>query len=259
MYTVYMHIIRRYYTDKKIIKFFLIYREGSVAKSYMTKRLLHIQYEVLVKVFKNLKYPFKRKKVFIERKKIERKKERKNRLNTLCCCLGNVLPGIWLVQGHTSCSGLTGEVAAFKLADITGPGSDRRRIPALSWDSFQGSCVMVLLDETKRRRAGATTETAAAAAVVAVTTAETLAVGNALSSSDANLSSDDAMTTAVTATPAAESAARGEREGRAAKRILRLVPTARFFLPINLAAFTVLSAGYSSKFTLTMYYSRISI
>ncbi len=160
------------------------------------------------------------------------------------------MPGIWLVQGHTSCSGLTGEVAAFKLADITGPGSDRRRIPALSWDSFQGSCVMVLLDETKRRRAGATTEAAAsaAAAVIAVTTAKTLAVGNELSSGDANLSSDDAMTTAVTATPAAE----GERSGRAAKRILRLVPTARFFLPINLAAFTVLSAGYSSKFTLTL-------
>ncbi len=158
------------------------------------------------------------------------------------------MPGIWLVQGHTSCSGLTGEVAAFKLADITGPGSDRRRIPALSWDSFQGSCVMVLLDETKRRRAGATTEAAAAAAtVVAVTTAKTIAVGNELSSSDAGDSDGGAKTTAVTATPAAE----GERSGRAAKRILRLVPTARFFLPINLAAFTVLSAGYSSKFTLT--------
>jgi hypothetical protein len=169
-----------------------------------------------------------------------------------------VLPGIWLVQGHTSCSGLTGEVAAFKLADITGPGSDRRRIPALSWDSFQGSCVMVLLDETKRRRAGATTESAATAAVTVVavtTTAKTLAVGNELSSSDASLSSDDAMTTAVTATPAAEKG----REGRAARRILRLVPTPRFFLPINLAAFTVLSAGYSSKFTHSHMKTRIPI
>ena len=146
------------------------------------------------------------------------------------------MPGIWLVQGHTSCSGLTGQVTAVKLADILRPGEDRRRIPGLSWSDFRGSCVMVLQSPA---------EEPARAIVTLSPTTNVIAAQN-----EATTTTTTTAVESVTTTPALPEALAGERRERriAGGGILRLVPAARFFLPINLAAFTILSAGSSSRY-----------
>ncbi len=172
--------------------------------------------------------------------------------------VGKAKPGIWLVQGHTTCTGLSGQVTARQLAEVTAPGTDRRRIPGLAWDDFRDSCVIVLQAEDAGRRGQITTEAAATLATA------TLDTNNITPKTEDNAVTTTTEVTTTSAEPATRNSSavvvmppaaagtlnegRGQRMGRAVgRRILRLVPTARFFLPLDLAAFVVLSAGAAGR------------
>jgi hypothetical protein len=154
-----------------------------------------------------------------------------------------------LVQGRTNCAGLTsGEVTARKLAEVLQPGYERRRIPGLAWSDFLGNCLIILSSQAESStnkiavstEATTTTEAAATATEAAITTTEAATITVATSGQISTVGEASARD--------ARSENDSWRSGRAASgRILRLVPTARFFTSINLASFTVISAGFSSK------------
>ena len=173
---------------------------------------------------------------------------------------GKTVPGIWLVQGRTNCAGLTsGEVTARKLAEVVKPGSDRLRIPGLAWSDFPGNCLIILSDQAAEATTyAASTEIVAAAAAVDQTSTDAAVTATAAAAGDIiNAVSDDVTLSPVgdvdaLSTTASERTERDfwryQRSERAAGgRVLRLVPSARFFTSINLASFTVISAGFSSK------------
>ena len=165
---------------------------------------------------------------------------------------GKTVPGIWLVQGRTNCAGLTsGEVTART-------GSDRLRIPGLAWSDFPGNCLIILSDQAAEATTyAASTEIVAAAAVDQTSTDAAVTATAAAAGDIINAVSDDVTLSPVgdvdaLSTTASERTERDfwryQRSGRAAGgRVLRLVPSARFFTSINLASFTVISAGFSSK------------
>ena len=53
------------------------------------------------------------------------------------------VPEVYLVAGHSVCSGLPDVVSAKKLVDITAGGQDEVQIDA-SWEELPGKCVLVL-------------------------------------------------------------------------------------------------------------------
>ena len=67
------------------------------------------------------------------------------------------LPAIYLVSGHTSCSGLPDSITAKKLSDIKKPGADDALVPA-TYSELPGKCLIILRKSSCEGSGGGETE-----------------------------------------------------------------------------------------------------
>lgn len=145
-------------------------------------------------------------------------------------------PEIWLIQGNQQCTGLSGVVQAQKLAEILAEGHADGIIPDLTWDNLRNNCLTVL------RSLAASSETGGEESVLDVGDGSGEGSG---SEENTNQRFSGDLQDFLPSIGSEISSSQGTRQ--VAESILKTRGISRSFVSINLASYSVISAGYSSK------------
>ena len=131
------------------------------------------------------------------------------------------------MQGHTSCSGLTGVVLAQKIAEILHSGDATAILQGLPWETLANTCIIILQGSA--------------------TSSETVSDDSGSGAEVVETAEED-TTESATETPDA-----GGRTSKQIQDIIRVFPFTRSFASLDLSSFTVLSSGSTSKCGIYQY------